>query len=291
MSNIQTVAVLGSGLMGRQIALNAAKYGFKTSIWDISDEALTKFDAWLNEYITGRIAKNRITGEEGDQWLANLTKTTCLEDAVKNADLIIESVLENYDVKKRVITECNQYMKPSCIIGTNSSAMPSSLYAGFMKDPSKLCNMHFFNPAMVMELVEVVKGPHTSQETADVVMDVSRRMGKSPICLQKEIEGFIVTKMVGVIQRGAYELVEGGYCTPQEVDIAMEKGLNHPMGPFRLMDLTGIDLATGGWYARWQATQNPGDKPPQFLIDQYLSGNYGRKTGKGWYDYTGDNKK
>ena len=285
MSSVEMVAVLGSGLMGSQIALNSAKHGFKTTIWDINDEALGKFDNWLSGYMTGRIEKGRITKEEGDRWLANLTKTTNLKEAVQDSDLVIESVLENYEVKKNVIIECNKYMSDTCILGTNSSAMPSSKFADFMKNPSKLCNMHFFNPVMVMELVEVVKGPHTSQETADTVMEVSRRMGKAPICLKKEIDGFIVTKMITVILQGAYELVEGGYCTPQELDTAMEKGCNHPMGPFRLMDLTGIDLAVAGWYERWQASQDPNDKPPQFLIDQYLSGNYGRKTGKGWYDY------
>lgn len=286
MSNVKVVAVLGSGLMGCQVALNAAKHGFKTYIWDISEDALSKFDKWLSDYIAGRIKKGRITKEEGDEWVKRLSATLSLGEAVSDADLVIESVVENYEIKKGLIADCNKHIKPHCIIGTNSSAMPSSLFAEGMKDPSKLCNMHFFNPALVMELVEVVKGPHTSQETIDTVMQVSRDMGKDPICIMKEIDGFIVTKMVGVIQRAAYELVEGGYCTPREFDTAMEKGLNHPMGPFRLMDLTGIDLAAGGWYAKWQSSKDPADKPPQFLIDQYLSGNYGRKTGKGWYDYS-----
>lgn len=284
MSNVKVVASLGTGLMSSQIALNSAKYGFKTYIWGRNEKSFEKFDKWLDSYIAGRIAKGRATKEETDKWLANLIKTTSIEEAVKDADLIIESVKEDRQVKFDTMVECNKYMKPSCIYGTNSSAIPSSVFVDAMKDPSKLCNMHFFNPAMVMELVEVVMGPHTSQETADTVMEVAREMGKDPICLKKEIDGFIVSRMLGVIQRAAYELVEGGYCTPQELDKALEKGCNHPMGPFRLMDLTGIDLSVGGWYHAWQA--GAAEKPPQFLIDQYLSGNYGRKTGKGWYDYT-----
>ena len=286
MAKIETVAGLGSGLMGSQIALNSAKYRFKTFLWIRSEASVAKFQKWMDDYIAGRIAKGRITQEESEKWRANLTVTRDLETAVKDADLIIESVWEEYEAKKNIIIECNKYMKPSCIFGTNSSAIPSSNFAEFMKDPSKLCNMHFFNPALVMELVEVVKGPHTSQETADTVMEVSRLMGKDPICLQKESTGFVVTAMLGVIQRGAYALVEAGICTPQELDTAMEKGCNHPMGPFRLMDLTGIDLSVGNWYKRWQASPETVDKPPQFLIDQYLTGNHGRKTGKGWYDYT-----
>ena len=286
MEKIEVVAGLGSGLMGSQIALNSAKYGFKTILWIRSEASVGKVNAWLDGYIAGRIAKGRISQEESEKWRANLTVTRDMETAVKDADLIIESVWEEYEAKKNIIAECNKYMKPSCIFGSNSSAMPSSRFAEFMKDPSKLCNMHFFNPALVMELVEVVKGPHTSQETADTVMEVSRKMGKAPICLNKESDGFVVSAMLGAVQRKAYELVEAGICNPRELDIAMEKGCNYPMGPFRLMDLTGIDLSVGNWYARWKASPDTVNKPPQFLVDQYLTGNYGKKTGKGWYDYT-----
>lgn len=282
---VKVVASLGTGLMSSQIALNSAKHGFKTYIWGRNEKSFEKFDKWLDSYLAGRIAKGKLTQEEADRWLANLTKTTSLEEAVKDADLIIESVLEDANVKRETILECNKYMKPSCIFGTNSSAMPSSMFADAMKDPSKLCNMHFFNPAMVMELVEVVMGPHTSQETADTVMEVSRQMGKDPICMKKEIDGFIVTRMLGIIGRAAQELVELGICTPQEYDKAMEKGCNHKMGAFRLMDLTGIDLACRARVEEYERTGDESVLPPKFLLDLYKAGHYGRKTGKGFYEY------
>ena len=285
MSDIKIVASVGSGLMGRQIALNSAKHGYMTYVWDRDDDAISKFNDWLTSYISGRVEKGKITSEEGEQWVSRLVQTTNLCFAVKDADLIIESVKEDIGIKRYMITECNKYMKPTCILGTNSSAIPSSVFADCMKDPSKLCNMHFFNPALVMELVEVVMGPHTSQETADIVLATAREMGKSPICMKKEIEGFIVSRMLDTLLKGAFELVEGGYCTPQELDIAMEKGCNFPMGPFRLMDLTGIDLEYETYYAKWQETKNPADKPPVCLEELYKKGYLGRKTGKGWYEY------
>lgn len=283
---VKNIASLGSGLMGRQIAMCAAKCGFNTTMYCRSDNSVAKVKAWIDEYLAGRVAKNKLTEGEAKKWLANLTIVTSMEEAVKDADLIIESLLEDEQAKREAITEANLYMKPECIFGTNSSAIPSSRFIDCMKDPSKLCNMHFFNPALVMKLVEIVINPETSQDTIDTVKEVSVKMEKVPVLVKKEIPGFIVSAMLGRIQEYAFQLVDGGYCTVEDVDLAMELGCNHPMGPFRLMDLTGIDLTTRGRYERWQKSQDPKDKPPQFLIDQYLSGNWGRKTGKGWYDYT-----
>ena len=162
--------------------------------------------------------------------------------------------------------------------------MVSSLFADCMEDPSRLCNMHFYNPALVMKFVEVVQGPHTSAETAGAIFKLAKRMGKMPIWQKKEIAGFAGNYLVAGLSQRAKYLVQNGYCTPQEVDIACEKGLNHPMGPFRLNDLTGLDLAYDILQRKYDES---GEKPIGYdLIKSYYDkGWYGKKTGRGFYEY------
>ena len=204
-------------------------------------------------------------------------------------DKIPLSVLEQLTVTD--LEEYLEYLKchPSVIgedviIATNSSYMVSSLFADCVKNPSRLCNMHFYNPALVMEFVEVVQGPHTSEETAGAIFDLAKRMGKDPIWQKKEIPGFAGNYLIaGLTQRARY-LVQNGYCTPQEVDIALEKGFNHKMGVFRMGDLTGIDLT----YTMMKSTyERTGEKPDMFDVYEQMvkEGRLGRKTGHGFYDY------
>jgi 3-hydroxybutyryl-CoA dehydrogenase len=145
--------------------------------------------------------------------------------------------------------------------------------------------MHFFNPALVNKLVEVVKGPHTSAETADTVMEVCRKMGKTPVLLQKEIYGFLVNRVVSAIKNEAIYLLDMGIASHEDIDTAVVHALGHPMGPFRLMDLTGIDLTYHIGMERYQETGDPRYKPSPIIVEKYLKKEWGRKTGKGWYDY------
>jgi len=240
---IRNVAVIGGGLMGRQIALNAAIYGYNVKLTDNFAPVRTAVREWADEYLAGRIAKGRMTQEKVDAAKANFHIVDDIKSAVCDADLVIEAVVEKADVKNAVFSEIAQYAPAEAIMATNSSRMPASTFIESVRDPSKLANMHYNNPALVMKLVEVQIHEQTSEDTVQTLMDFCVKNGKTPVLIKNEVEGMIVSRILGSINREAFFLVENGYVTVEDVDKACEGGLGHPMGPFRLMDLTGIDLS------------------------------------------------
>ena len=282
--NIQKVCVIGGGLMGRQIALNTAIYPYNVTIFDANAAVLEDVKTWADNYLAGRIAKGRMSEEQVAGIRSRFTVCATLEEAVKDVDLVIEAIVEREDIKRSVFGQIDALVRPDTIIATNSSRMCSSLFADSVSHPERLANLHYFNPALVMKLVEVVKGEHVSEETAKALYDFAASTGKTPILLQKEIEGFVVNRILQAINTEARWLVENGYCTYEEVDIACEGGLSHPMGPFKLNDLTGIDLAYDILSRTYEKT---GEKPAGYdLIKEfYDKGWYGKKTGRGFYEY------
>jgi 3-hydroxybutyryl-CoA dehydrogenase len=282
---LERVCVVGAGLMGRQIALNTAHHGLSVRLWDASPDQMRSARGWLDEYLASRIDKGRWTKEEADAARARLVFAADLSQAAQEADLAIEAVVEDLDVKRAVFAELDRLCPARAVLATNSSTFVSSLVAVATKRPAQVANLHYFNPAMVMEIVEVVRGPHTSEETVELLVEFARRTGKRPILLQKEIEGFIANRLLWAIGREACALLDGGYATFEEIDLAAEKALGHPMGPFRLMDLTGIDLAYLIRTARHRTSGRDEDRPPRCIEERYRAGDYGRKTGRGFYTY------
>jgi len=281
---IKKVCVIGGGLMGRQIALNTAIYPFEVTVFDANPAVLEDVAKWEDGYLAGRIAKGRMTEEQVAGIRSRFTICATLEEAVKDADLVIEAIIERKDIKSAVFQQVSDLVREDTIIATNSSRMASSMFASDVKNPSRLANLHYFNPALVMKLVEVVQGEHCSDETAQALYDFAVATGKEPIWIKKEVEGFIVNRMLQALKNEARWLVENGYCTPQEVDKACEKGLNHPMGPFRLEDFSGIDLTYNIMLRKIEET---GEIPVGYeLIKSYYDkGWYGKKTGRGFYEY------
>ena len=281
---IKNVCVIGGGLMGRQIALNTAIYPYEVTLFDANPAVLEDVAKWASDYLAGRIAKGRMTEEQVAGINSRFTICTTLEDAVKDADLVIEAIVERKDIKSAVLKQVSDLVREDTIIATNSSRMVSSMFKDVVANPQRLANLHYFNPALVMKLVEVVQGEHCSNETAQALYDFSLATGKSPVWMKKEIDGFIANRMLQALKQEARWLVENGYCTPQEVDIACEKGLNHPMGPFRLEDLTGIDLTFDIMQRKYEET---GEKPIGYdmVKSYYDQGFYGKKNGRGYYEY------
>ena len=282
--DIKTVCVIGGGKMGRQIALNNAKYGYVSYLTDCNADVCKQAAAWAEEYLAGRLAKGRMTQEEVDGIKSRWHVVTDLAEAVKDADLVIEAIYEDENAKHEIFRQVNALGKKEAIVATNSSSMVSSMFAGDIDDPSRLANLHYFNPALVMEFVEVVKGDHTSEETAQALMDFATATGKKPALMRKEIERFIANRIIKAIYDEAYWLVENGYCSFEAVDLACEKGLGHKMGPYRTKDLTGIDLTYRMMTTTYEAT---GEKPVGYdlIKNLYDQGRLGKAVGHGFYDY------
>lgn len=283
---IKVVSVVGGGMMGRQIALNTAKYGFEVYLTDINEAVCQDAAQWEENYLAGRIAKGRMDENTVSEIRNRMHITNDLTTAVKDADLVIEAIFEDENAKHDIFRKINAVVKKDALLTTNSSTMVSSMFVADVDNPSRLANLHYFNPALVMELVEVVKGEHTSETCAQALVDFCKATGKHPVLLRREVEKFIVNRIISAIANEAYWLVENGYCTYEDVDVACEKGAGHKMGPFRSKDLTGIDRNFLMMQAEYERT---GKKPQGYDLfkAQYDRGRYGRKTGHGFYDYEG----
>jgi len=285
--DVKKVAVFGCGQMGRQIGLNNAICGFDTYITDTNLEVVDNAKQWAEDYIKGRIIKGRLTEEEAESAIAKFHTVKTINEAAEDADIIIEAIIEERQIKEEFFSTIDKIAKKDAIIVTNSSFMVSSMFKEVVSNPSRLANLHYFNPALVMKLTEVVQGPHTSDETVQTLIEFSKKTGKKPVLVKKEIDGFIANRILRAVTNEALYLLEEGVASPEDIDTAAENGLNYPMGPFRLMDLTGID--TGYFVAKLLLEETGFRKPGLDLLEEkYKKKEWGRKTGKGWYTY--DNK-
>ncbi|CAN7208723.1 3-hydroxyacyl-CoA dehydrogenase family protein [Rossellomorea sp. LjRoot5] len=284
MSEIKTIGVVGSGAMGSQIAMVCALGGYSVILHDVSDESLTKAKHSLQGHMDRRIQKGRLTEKEVADAFSRMMFSSSLED-LQQADFVIEAIVEKLEAKRELFAKLDQIVPKHAILATNSSTIVSSKIADVTDRPEKVCNVHFFNPALVMELVEVVRGPHTSDETAELAVEVVKKIQKVPVLLKKEISGFIANRILGKLMDEAVYLLENGYADHEEIDLVCTKALNHPIGPFALMDLTGIDVNYFVRMQRYQESGNEADKPAQIVEDKVHKGELGRKTGKGFYTY------
>lgn len=284
-NNIDRICIVGAGNMGHQIALSAAIAGFKVKCTDVNAEVLKKAEQFVSTYLPERVAKGKLKQTEADTARANLMFTSDLAEAASDADLVIEAAIEKLEIKRQLFAQLDRLCPPHTILATNSSYIVSSKIADVTSRPEKVCNMHFFNPALVMKLVEVVKGPHTSEDTTGLLMEVCVRMGKTPVLLKQEIYGFLVNRMLTAIKNESIYLLDMGIAGHEEIDTAVTLALGYPMGPFRLMDLTGIDLTYYVGMERYQETGDPACRPSPLIVEKFIKKEWGRKTGKGFYDY------
>lgn len=282
--DVKNISVIGAGNMGHQISTLCAIKGYKTVCTDISQEMLDKADKFVDKYLAGRVEKGKMTDEQAKQARANIRFTADLEDAVKDADYVIEAAIEVLDIKRKVFSDIDRMAPPHAILATNSSAIVSSLIADATNRPDKIINLHFFNPALVMKLVEVVQGPHVSDETKDISMALCDKLAKVAVHIKKEVDGFLLNRIFKAIGKEAQWILEMGVASMEDIDKACVYGAGHPMGPFRLMDLTGIDLAYTMGMEAFRKTGNPAELPSPNVVAHYVKGEYGQKSGKGWYD-------
>ena len=289
-----TVVVVGAGAMGRQIAmntvLNGRAHGYRVILCDSFDKAVESASAWAKDYLAGRVAKGRITQEEADTVSGRLTITNDVDGSAPQADLVIEAIIEDLGAKRELFGKLSRLCKKDTIFATNSSNIVSSKLADVVDEPGRLLNIHYFNPALVMQLVEIVRGPHTCEQTIETAKAFAVNTGKSPIVIQKEIAGFVANRINAAVTREACLLLEKGIASVEDIDAACEKGLGYPMRPFRLMDMTGLDVNYYVRRDRFAESGDPNDAPSPLVIDKVIKGELGRKTGKGWYEYPDEKK-
>ena len=283
-NKINQVAVVGSGAMGSQIAMVCALAGYPVTLQDIEQQSIDKAKVFLNGQMDRRVEKERFTREEVDNAFERLSFTVNLED-LSNANIVIEAIIEKLDAKRELFAKLDKIVANDTILATNSSTIVSSKIADVVSHPENICNIHFFNPVLVMEMVEVVKGPHTSDETAQASMDFVKSIHKTPVLLKKEISGFIANRILGKLMDEAVYLYENGYATHEEIDLVCKKALNHPIGPFALMDLTGIDVNYFVRMQRFNESGDENDKPSRIVTEKVEKGELGKKVGKGFYEY------
>jgi 3-hydroxybutyryl-CoA dehydrogenase len=282
---IKKITVVGAGNMGHQIALCAAISGFEVKCTDTNPDILSKAILFVENYLNERVAKGKLTAEAASQAKENISFVSNIEDAVFDVDLVIEAIIEKLEIKRTLFSQLDKLCPPHTILATNSSYIVSSKIADATNRPEKVCNMHFFNPALVMKLVEVVKGPHVSDETVSAVMDAAKKMNKTPVVLHKEIYGFLVNRLLQATRKEALKLLDMGVASFEDIDTAAMNGLGYPMGPFQLLDLTGIDLAYHVGMEKYEESGDDSDLPSPTVVDKYNKGEFGKKVGKGFYDY------
>ncbi|MCC9146713.1 MULTISPECIES: 3-hydroxyacyl-CoA dehydrogenase family protein [unclassified Arthrobacter] len=282
---IRRILVVGSGAMGTQIGALFALAGYDATTSDLDASALDRSREEVRRRL-GRLAeKGRRSSEEVESALARMSYTTDSFAAAREADFILEAAVERIDIKRKLFADLDAAAPDHAILATNSSTIPSSVLMDATTRPDRVCNMHFFNPALVMACVEVVRNPETSDATVDTTVALAEKLGKQPVRINREIPGFVANRLLRALRAEALELEAAGIASFEDIDVAARTALGHPMGPFELMDLVGIDVAYLVRAAEHEQTGNPADLPHPSLKKMYEQGHYGRKTGRGWYDY------
>ena len=280
---IRKITVIGSGTMGNGIAQVSAMAGFKTSLFDISKQQLDVAESKINKNLDKGVELGKIPQEKSDNAKANMVFTEDFETAARDSDLIIEAVPENMDLKKKIFSDAEDFVHEKTIFATNTTGLSITEMGNATKREDKVIGMHFFNPVHIMKLIEIVRSKATSQETYEIVKEVSEKMGKQTVEI-KEAAGFVTSRMNALIGAEAFRMWEEGVASPEDIDKALKLGLNHPMGPFEMIDLVGLDVRLASM-RNLEKHLGSAFKPSKKLEDLVEKGRLGRKTGKGVYDY------
>jgi 3-hydroxybutyryl-CoA dehydrogenase len=284
MTQIKRVAVVGAGTMGSQIALQTAYSGLYEVMLVDSDKAQLDRATEQNRKLAARaVEKGRLSQEQADSALRRIEPSLSLGEAASSADLAIEAIYENLDAKLKVFEELGRAAPANAIIVSNSSTIAISRLAASSGRPERCCNTHFFHPVTVMQLCEVVRGPQTSDETIAAALEFVRSIDRVPVLVQREVHGFIVNRILFAAAEEAMRLLEGGYASAEDIDTAVKKGLNWPMGPFELLDFSGLDIFYGALEDRHRLGEGP--PAPRVLAEKIEKGDLGRKTGRGFFEY------
>jgi 3-hydroxybutyryl-CoA dehydrogenase len=283
MTEIRKIAVLGAGTMGHGIAHAAIAGGYATTMYDVSDAAVGKGRSAIEQIVRKGVELGKVTAGDADAMLTRLTSTSSLADALGETQFVIEAAPEKIDLKLALFAEIERHAPADAVIASNTSALSITEMAGSLKTPSRVAGMHFFNPVHKMKLIEIVRALESAPATLEAVEQVSRRMGKETV-LVRESPGFITTRVNASIGNEAFYMLMEGVASARDIDKALKLGLNHPMGPFELVDLVGLDTRLS---ILEYLHRSMGEKyrPCPLLVQYVKAGRLGRKVGKGVYEY------
>jgi 3-hydroxybutyryl-CoA dehydrogenase len=279
------LAVVGAGSMGAQIAQQAALFGIDVSLQDTNEAQLRKALESNCGHLVRRVEKGRLSQQDADEALRRVRPVTELAGAVGGAEFVVEAVYENLELKRSIFRELDAVAGPETVLASNSSTMGINEIVSGTSRPERCLNMHFFYPVLVMDLVEIVRGPRTSDETVSRATQLAKAMGRTAVVVNKEIDGFIVNRILHAATQEAYRLLDAGVASFEDIDTEVEKGLNWPLGPFRLGDFSGLDVTYNARLHMYEVTGDERYKPSPKLKAKVEAGKLGRKSGEGWYRY------
>jgi 3-hydroxybutyryl-CoA dehydrogenase len=284
---VKRVAVLGAGLMGHGITQVCAQVGkFDVAMRDIEQCFIDNGMRMIQDSLQRFVKKGNISEQESKEIMSRIHPTLDLKEAVQNADLVIEAVTENPPLKKSVLAETDKFAPAHAIIASNTSSISITEIGAATKRPEKVCGMHFFNPPQLMRLVEIVRGLKTSDETVETIRQVSSKLGKESVVVKKDTPGFIVNRILIPAMNEAVFLFAEGVAEREDIDKAIELGLNWPMGPLKLLDYVGIDTTLFITDVMVNETGDPKFRSSSLLKQMVRANMLGRKTGRGFYDWT-----
>jgi len=280
---MKTIAVIGAGTMGRGIAYAAALGGYRTVLEDVSASMLKQGMDWIEQSFNEGVTRGKVEASVRDNALKQISTAASPEEAVREADLVIEAAPEDIKLKIELFTAFDKNTKPSAIFASNTTSLSITEMAAVTSRPDKCLGMHFFNPVPKMKLLEMVRAMETSEETIAACREVGQRMGKE-VVLIRESPGFITSRINAIIGNEAFNMLEAGVASAEDIDKALKLGLNHPMGPFELIDLVGLDVRLNSM-EYLHRTLGETYRPNPLLRQYVKAGRLGRKTGRGIYDY------
>jgi len=289
MVEIKKIIVVGAGFMGSGIAQVMAMAGYRVVLHDITDELVKKGLAAVEKNLTASAAKGKLADSEKAAIMERISATTELASA-KDCDFVIEAIIEKKQAKMDLFRQLDAICPWGVIFATNTSSIPITELATATKRPDRFVGMHFFSPVPVMKLVEIIKGLKTADATAQVIKDLTDKIGKVGVFI-KDGPGFLVNRVNAALRNEVYNCLAEGVATIEDIDKAMKFGLGHPMGPLELQDFVGLDIGLAVAETLWENFKDPKWRPALSLRKLVASGDLGRKTGKGWYDYTSGEKK
>ncbi|MEZ4808760.1 MAG: 3-hydroxybutyryl-CoA dehydrogenase [Allomuricauda sp.] len=286
---MKIIAVIGAGTMGNGIAHVFAQHGFQVNLIDISQPSLDKGLAAITKNLDRMLAKEAITEVDQKATLANISTFTDLKQGVSKVDLVVEAATENLDTKLKIFKDLDEICEAKTILATNTSSISITQIASVTKRPEKVIGMHFMNPVPIMKLVEIISGYSTSAEVTQTIMELSKKLGKTPTEVN-DYPGFVANRILMPMINEAIETLYNGVAGVLEIDTVMKLGMAHPMGPLQLADFIGLDVCLSILKVMYDGFKNPKYAPCPLLVNMVMAGKLGVKSGEGFYDYSESRK-